>query len=179
MSTVPDFTVINTYVAQELEDIFHQYYPLVYRTAFRVTATAEDAEDVVQTIFLRLLRRGLPLGFSENPKAYLFRAAVNVGLNVVRSRQRHVQTPDSGWQDMPDETNRLGPDSPVHGLVAEAVAELNPRVVEMLILRYEHDYTDAEIAELLRKSRGVVAVTLHRARARLKKLLSASLKGQS
>jgi len=49
----------------------------------------------------------------------------------------------------------------------------------MLILRYEHDYTDAEIAGVLGTSRGVVAVTLFRARARLKKLLRASRESES
>jgi DNA-directed RNA polymerase specialized sigma24 family protein len=44
----------------------------------------------------------------------------------------------------------------------------------MLILRYEHDYSDAENGKLLGTSRTVIAVTLHRARARLKKLLGGS-----
>jgi DNA-directed RNA polymerase specialized sigma24 family protein len=44
----------------------------------------------------------------------------------------------------------------------------------MLILRYEHHYSEAEIARVLGKSRGVVAVTLYRARIRLKKLLRKS-----
>jgi RNA polymerase sigma factor (sigma-70 family) len=67
------------------------------------------------------------------------------------------------------------PESAIQGPLVEAIAQLNPRAVEMLILRYEHHYSDAEIAKLLGKSRGVVAVTLYRARARLKKLLRASL----
>jgi len=53
-----------------------------------------------------------------------------------------------------------------------AIAQLNPRAVEMLILRYEHDTSEAEIGRLLGTSRAVVAVTLFRARARLKKLLT-------
>ena len=44
----------------------------------------------------------------------------------------------------------------------------------MLILRYEHGTSEAEIGRLLGTSRAVVAVTLFRARARLKKLLRAS-----
>jgi RNA polymerase sigma factor (sigma-70 family) len=53
----------------------------------------------------------------------------------------------------------------------DAIAQLNPSVVEILILRYAHDYTDAQIAQMLRKSRGTIAVTLYRARVRLKKLM--------
>ena len=83
MSTVMVFNVSDTR-GQEFEELFHQHYRLVYRTAYRVTGRAEDAEDVVQTLFLRLVRSGLPSGFSGNPKGYLYRATVNVALNVVR-----------------------------------------------------------------------------------------------
>jgi DNA-directed RNA polymerase specialized sigma24 family protein len=56
---------------------------------------------------------------------------------------------------------------------------MSPRSIEMLILRYQHHYTEAQIGKLLGTSRGVVAVTLFRARARLKKLLRASSGGES
>lgn len=176
MSTAAVFQMSSTRVTQEFEDLFNRYYPLIYRTAYRVTGSAEDAEDVVQTLFVRLLRSGLPAGLDENPKAYLYRSAVNAALNVVRSRQRHVLTADADLQAVIEQgRDKAGQDSAIHGLMVEAMAELNPRAVEMLILRYEHNYSDAEIAKLLGKSRGSVAVTLFRARARLKKLLRSGL----
>ena len=101
--------------------------------------------------------------------------AMNAALNVVRGRRRNVFLSDaepSGTFDYADSSNAL---SPTHDLLIEAIAKLEPRVVEMLILRYEHDYSDAEIAKLLGKSRGVVAVTLYRARVRLRRQLRASL----
>jgi RNA polymerase sigma factor (sigma-70 family) len=55
------------------------------------------------------------------------------------------------------------------------MAKLSPSAVEILILRYEHNFSDAQIAKMLGKSRGTVAVTLYRARARLKKLLRAAM----
>ena len=51
----------------------------------------------------------------------------------------------------------------------DALAELNPKAVEILILRHVHGYSDAEIAKLLRTSRGTIAVSLFRTRARLRK----------
>ena len=54
---------------QELEQIFREHYYLTYRTAYGVTGSPEDAEDVVQTIFLRLLRREFPPNIKRNPKA--------------------------------------------------------------------------------------------------------------
>jgi RNA polymerase sigma-70 factor (ECF subfamily) len=59
---------------RECEDLFEAHYALVYRTAYGVTGRAEDAEDVVQTVFLRLLQRDAPRGALKDPKAYLYRA---------------------------------------------------------------------------------------------------------
>jgi RNA polymerase sigma-70 factor (ECF subfamily) len=143
-----------------------------------ITGNLEDAEDVVQTLFLRLIRRGLPPGCKQSPKAYLYRATVNMALDSVRARQRQIVSSVAEQLDLPDEANEPSPESAIQGPLVEAIAQLNPRAVEMLILRYEHHYTDAEIGKLLGKSRGVVAVTLYRARARLKKLLRASLGGK-
>ena len=44
--------------SQEFEALFDDHYALVYRTAYGITGRVEDAEDIVQTIFLRLLQRG-------------------------------------------------------------------------------------------------------------------------
>ena len=43
-------------VANDFEALFREHYALVYRTAYSVTGNRQDAEDVLQTIFLRLLR---------------------------------------------------------------------------------------------------------------------------
>jgi RNA polymerase sigma factor (sigma-70 family) len=86
-------------------------------------------------------------------------------------QQRHVLTSDltqlerAALPESPDE------DPDIQTRLVEAIATLNPSAVEMLVLRYEHNYREAEIAKLLGKSRGVVSVTLFRTRARLRKLL--------
>ena len=67
----------------------------------------------------------------------------------------------------------------IHRRLYEAISRLSAGWGEMLILRYVHKSSDAEIARLLGKSRGTVAVTLYRARARLKKWMSDSLGGKS
>ena len=55
----------------------------------------------------------------------------------------------------------------------EAIAELEPDAAELLLLRYMHNKSDAEIARMMGKSRGTVALKLFRSRARLRKLLRA------
>ena len=177
MSSVAAFRRPDELLAEDLEDAFREHSRLVYRTAYSITASAQDAEDVVQTLFLQLLRRGLPPAYRENPKGYLYRAAVNLSLNAVKSRQRAATAVDPEKLEVadtrPDEREAAAKDA-LQARLVDAIATLNPRAVEMLILRYEHDTSEAEIGRLLGTSRAVVAVTLFRARARLKKLLRAS-----
>ena len=67
-------------LTEELERTFREHYPLVYRTAYSVTGSAQDAEDIVQSLFLQILRLGFPDGLRSNPKAYLYRATINLSL---------------------------------------------------------------------------------------------------
>jgi RNA polymerase sigma-70 factor (ECF subfamily) len=154
---------------EDFERIFNENQTLVYRVAYRITGSNEDAEDVLQTLCVRMLRRELPVDFEKNPKAYLYRAAVNVALNLVRSRARNVQMEPA--LDLEDPALREGSrgEAEIRDRLREALAELNGRSAEILILRYVHGYSDAEIAGLLGTSRGAIAVSLFRSRARLRK----------
>jgi RNA polymerase sigma-70 factor, ECF subfamily len=155
-----------------IEEIFLEHYQLVYHTASVVTGSPEDAEDILQTIFLRLLRHAAPPDFRKDAKAYFYKAAVNVSLNTIRARKRQVLVADSDIFDIPRVTDRCSHEA-MRTRLREAIATLSPRTIEILILRYAHDYTELEIAKLLGISRGTIAVTLFRARSRLRKLVRA------
>jgi RNA polymerase sigma-70 factor (ECF subfamily) len=168
------FNVTTEVLDREFDKLFREHSHLVYRTAYSVTGSPQDAEDVLQALFVGLLQRGLTPGLKQNPKAYLYRAAVNLSLNTLRSRRRNVLTADVPCLNVPVDLTRSQGDAPLERRLLDAIAQLSPRAVEMLILRYEHNHSEAEIGKLLGTSRGVVAVTLYRARARLKRLLRAS-----
>ena len=138
-----------------------------------MTGSVEDAEDVLQTLFVQLLRRERPPAFEQNPKAYLYRAAVNTSLNVIRSRKVNVISSDVENIEDPASWRQASADDNVREQLRAALAEISPRSAEIFILRHVHGYTDAEVAKLLGISRGTVAVTLFRARARLRKSMRA------
>lgn len=161
--------------SQEFEETFQEHYVLVYRTAYGITGRVEDAEDVVQTIFLRLLQRETPRDCVTNPRGYLYRAAVNLSLTVVQTRRRRALTEESEDLAASIPARASSRAEALHRQLYEAIAQLSPKAAAILILRYLHNYSDAEIAKLLGTSRGVIAVTLYRSRVRLKKLLNASL----
>jgi RNA polymerase sigma factor (sigma-70 family) len=81
-------------VEPDVEGIFREHYRTVYRTAYGVTGSSQDAEDVAQTVFLRLLHGGSSREW-KNPVAYLYRAAVNESLTLIRSRRRQARKEDA------------------------------------------------------------------------------------
>ena len=168
---MPAATMRQGDLTQEFEEIFRRHFHFVYRTAFKVTGSRQDAEDIVQTIFLRLLRRELPAALRAKPQAYLYRAAINASVSALRSQRRHHLTDDFSRLETPSPDTGDQIEKQQQDRLRGAIGQLSPQAVELLILRYEHGYSDAEIAKLLGKSRGTIAVTLYRARARLKRLV--------
>jgi len=175
MSTIKVSERIGEALEPGFEEIFQEHYHMTYRTAYGVTGSSQDAEDIAQTIFLRLLRRKFPPDLKKNPRAYLYGAAVNLSLTTIQQRKRHVLTDDAEqFEARPSEDTSQSAEE-IHRRLFEAVAELSPESAHILILRYVHNYSDAEIAKLLGTSRGTIAVSLYRSRARLrKKLISAT-----
>jgi RNA polymerase sigma-70 factor (ECF subfamily) len=159
---------------EDLETLFQEHSRLVYRTAFAITGSRSDAEDVLQSVFVKLLQRGLPAAAAKNPAPYLHRAAVNLSLNVLRNRKRRrlvdgvelldIPVPPAGADDDARTRNE-------YERLTQAMARLSPRALEILLLFYKHDYSNAQIAEKLGTSSSVIAVTLFRIRARLRRLL--------
>src|SRR5262245_41809344 len=104
---VSDSTVES--LGQEFEDLFREHYRLVSRTAYGITGRVEDAEDVLQTVFLRLVRRGVLPDFAANPKGYLYRAAVNLSLDALERRRRHMITEVAVSREASATTTRSDP----------------------------------------------------------------------
>ena len=153
-----------------LDNIFQAHQEKVFRAAFRVTGNASDAEDVLQTVFLRLLRNQQEFTTLEDAGNYLYRAGVNAALDIVRSRRTESleehSPPDPGWK--PDRSHHS---AELRDRMREAVARLHPTAAEMFVLRYFEGYDNTEVARILNTTEGTVAVTLHRTRTRLQKEL--------
>ncbi len=140
---------------------------MVFRTAYRITGNAADAEDVLQTVFLRLVRLNPEM---ENPESYLRRSAVNAALDVVRARHDN----DTLEQERMASSGSCTELSELRDRLRHAVSKLPPRHAEMFAMRFFEGYTNPEIAKLLGISQVVVAVTLHRTRRKLQKEMGGS-----
>ena len=153
---------------EEFERIYCEHSKFIYRTAYRITGNSEDAEDAMQTLFVRMLRREMPAEFDRSPRAYLYRAAVNISLNIVRDRRFCAS--DGTHEEAAAREPSRGEEA-ARETLRQALAELSPKAAEILILRHVHGYSDGEIAKFLGTSRGTIAVSLFRTRARLRRVI--------
>ena len=160
---------------EDLGGLFQEHHDQVFRTACRITGSPSDAEDVLQTVFLRLATTRERKDLSPSPGSYLHRAAVNASLDLVRSRTRARSVSiDDSESPREFESSTMDPaaehdERELRQLVRAAVARLGERAAQVFALRYFEGYDNKEIAELLGTSQMVVAVTLHRARTRLRR----------
>jgi RNA polymerase sigma-70 factor, ECF subfamily len=158
----------------DLERIFREHHAMVFRAAYRITGNANDAEDVLQTVFLRMLKRDPGAEPVGNMTSFLHRSAVNAALDLVRSRQNIRNVPLDEMEPVLADSPHRRPDraqtsGEIRDWLRTALARLNPRIAEMFTLRFFEGKDNPEIARLLNTTPGTVAVTLSRTRDRLEK----------
>ena len=109
--------------------------------------------------------------FEGNPRGYLYRAAINEALNVVRSRERQKLADGdldaievAAAEPDPERADKIG-------RIRAAMAKMQPKHVEILNLHYVEDYSCRQIAKMLGRPLGTVLSDVFRARAELKRLM--------
>ena len=151
-----------------LDSLYNDHHRMVFSAAYRITGSVPDAEDVLHTVFVRLLKGS---GVIENPEGYLRRAAVNAALDVVRARRHstdiELDRMPSSLRDGLDSVR----DSELRKQFRTALATLPERSAEIFALRHFEGYRNPEIARMLGITQIGVAVTLHRARKKLQEEL--------
>ena len=154
-------------VSHDWDEAYRSYHANVYRAAYQVTGNAADAEDVMQTVFLRLWRRTPESAGVENLRSYLYRAAINASLDLLRARQEERKALPLDEIDLPDGTSGADETIMLRSWLRSALAKLNPKHAEMFALRYLQELDNREIAKIVGTSHAVVAITLFRIRKQL------------
>ena len=131
-----------------------QYAGMLYRLAYARTGSRADAEDVMQEVFVRLLRARPEYRDEEHAKAWLLRVGARCAADVLRAPWRRREGPLDDGLPAPE---------PVLALPAQYRMAVH--------LYYYEELSVAEIAAVLGKSEGAVKSRLFRARALLRRYL--------
>ncbi len=146
-----------------LSELYDRHYEAVFRAALRVTGNAADAEDVLQTVFLRVLSRPDAHEIASHPAAYFRRAAVNAAVDLLRRRTVHAETA----YDAPTHDPAVEPALLLKEQLRRAVAALAADDATLFLLRHVEGLSLDELAGLFRIEKNNVSVRLHRIRLRL------------
>ena len=144
-------------------ELYERHYEAVFRAALRITGNPADAEDVLQTVFVRVLGRGGEAEDVSLPGAYFRRAAVNAAVDVLRRREMRAE---SGYDnDAPHAA--VQPPLLLKERLRRALAILDRDDASLFLLRHVEGLSIEELAGMFEIEKNNVTVKLHRIRVRL------------
>ena len=151
-------------VTQRAERLANAYADAILRLSYTYLKNADDAQDICQTVFVKLLSEPRQFESADHERAYVLRMASNACKDLLKSAWRkrtcgletamEVPAPEAG-----------------EGTVLAAVNELPTNYRTVIYLFYYEGYQASEIGKILGISTAAVHTRLARGRARLRDIL--------
>lgn len=152
---------------KNVEDIFREKYEKYSKLLFRIAViqlgSTQDAEDVLQNVFMKLLYNAPKFKDDEHEKAWLIRVLQNQCKNILKSRARK-NTCELNHEIVSDEKT----DNTAALDISMKIKALPPDYKTAIFLYYYEDLTMDEISKILKISKSAVKMRLKRGRERLK-----------
>ena len=148
----------------EADRLVTSYSDMILRLSYTYLKNTQDAQDICQTVFLRLLRKRPAFASPAHEKAWILRTAINLCKDHLKARWRRSAVMLEDAAAVPS------PEAPDGSLLA-AVQLLPPKYRAVIYLYYYEGYEAAEIARMLGEKPATVSTRLHRGRQQLRTLL--------
>lgn len=145
--------------------IYKVYKGILFHIAMEIFHKREDAEDVVQQTFFRIIQNMDKLDRVDDPKtrSYVVSVCKSCAIDLLRKRKKEISVEDIDEKILPQYTN--------DDLLSDAFRRLRPQYRELLLLRYHLGYGTSEIARMYRVNYETVRKRLQYAKKQLQKLL--------
>jgi len=188
-----DRTLLDCAVAGDvsaLEKLMSRHPGRVYRLAYGIARNQADAEEIVQDVFLSMVRKGASFEGHAALTSWMYRVTTNVALNKRRGKRRELEVSleehlptykEDGhrdgdrsyvladWSGTPEQKLLSGE---TRRILEEAIDTLPDHYRAVLILRDVEELSNEEVAETVNDSLGSVKSRLHRARMALREQLT-------
>ena len=149
---------------EQAERLVNAYADAILRLSYSYLKNTDDAQDICQTVFVKLLSEPREFESAEHERAYILRMASNACKDILKSPWRQRTRPlEDGFQIPAPEAE--------DGSVLSAVNTLPPHYRAVIHLYYYEGYQAAEIGEILGMPTATVHTRLARGRAKLKEIL--------
>ena len=149
---------------QQAERLAETYADAILRLSYTYLKNTQDAQDVCQTVFVRLLTEPRSFQSPAHERSYILRMAANACKDILKSPWRQRTRPLEDGLQVPAP-------AAADGSVLAAVNTLPPHYRAVIYLHYYEGYAAAEIGEILGVPTATVHTRLARGRARLRDVL--------
>jgi RNA polymerase sigma-70 factor (ECF subfamily) len=162
------------------DEIVNRYSKSVFAIIYRMTGNYEDAEDIAQDVFVTVYQKLYQFDGQKKFGPWIHKIAVNTCISSLRKKKKVVMLNfDDNYMkqyEMENHYEFADPDiilerSELKAEIESALLELPESYRLIIILRYQLDFNNQEIAEIIGASRENVEVKVHRARKALRKIL--------
>ena len=149
---------------RSIEEIYERHVNMIYQISFSYMKNKADTEDIVEDLFVNLMKTKIIFKDVEHEKAWLLRTAINLCKNSLKHwRRKNLNIDD--YENLPDK-NPFKVNETLN-----AVMELPDKYKEVIYLHYYEGYTSDEIAKMLKKNQSTIRNHLQEARKILKEVL--------
>lgn len=171
------FMLISADERTKLEQIYYKYRNDMFKLAYSIVKDPDDAQDIVQSCIVKLSEHleKIDVGNEKSCKAYVLAVVRSRSINHFNLQRKVVHLP---FEEVTDDEVISREDVEEYILNAEKSKELssilksiNQEYANLIILKYYHDLTNQEIADLTGNTLNNIGVQLYRARQSLKRAL--------
>ncbi|MCB1197866.1 MAG: sigma-70 family RNA polymerase sigma factor [Deltaproteobacteria bacterium] len=154
-----------------LETLLEKHYAFIYRVVLKFCGVVEDAEDITQTVCLKLVDQIAKFNFSASFTTWLYRVAINASKDHLRKKKRiglREKSMLDGFdfpQDSSDDERRKEIED-----LFQLVLLLPEKIKQAVLLVYSENLTHAEAAKVLDCSEGTVSWRISKGKKQLVKL---------
>ena len=162
----------------EFDRLFSEFSAPIYNYALRMIGDPDRAADIAQDTFIKAYRKLHTLTDASSTRSWIYRIATNTAIDEMRRRRNVVRMDDDDDRHVEQPDGGPGPETQVlSGLLDErigrALLRLKPNHRQCLILSDVEDMNAQQIGEVMEMTNGAVRVLLCRARAEMRRLLTA------
>lgn len=150
---------------QRFDDLYQKYAGMIFRTSYNYLLNKDDAEDIVQEVFIKYFISNKIFNDDNHEKAWILTVTANLSKNVLRSKSRRNLEFDDTMKII---DNKIEKAITEHLDLERTMEELAPNQRLAIYLFYYEQIPIKNIAKIMKSNENTVKSHLLRAKSKMK-----------